>query len=117
MTQGAPTPEELEILFEDAVVLRDRDALAGLFEDAGVLVAGAWAREARGGREIARSAPAIWERGPVYLADPRRVVQARDTALVVAERAISVMRRAGDGSWRYVISLLSFEDTTHEEDR
>ena len=40
MRQGARTPEELETLFEDAFVIRDRTALAGLFEDGAVLSAG-----------------------------------------------------------------------------
>ena len=38
MRPGARTPEELETLFEDAFVVRDRDALAQLFEDGAVLV-------------------------------------------------------------------------------
>ena len=37
MRPGARTPEELETLFEDAFVVRDRDAIAELFEDGGLL--------------------------------------------------------------------------------
>ena len=117
MRPGARTPEELETLFEDAFVVRDSDALAQLFEDAAVLVAGGGPEEARGGEEIARFATAMWERDRTYLADPRRVLQARDTALVVAERGINVLRRGSDGTWRYAISLLDIDDTTPKEEQ
>lgn len=117
MRPGARTPEELETLFEDAFVIRDREALAQLFENGAVLVAGDGPQEARGAEEIARSAAAMWERGRQYLADPRRVLQARDTALVVAEQGINVVRRGSDGCWRYAISLLSLRDTTPREEQ
>jgi hypothetical protein len=112
MRRGACTPEELETLFEDSFVTHDGQALAQLFEAGAVLLAENDPREARGGAEIAQLATAMWERGDTYLADPRRVVQARDTALVVAHRAINVVRRGDDGSWRYAIALMSFDPTT-----
>ncbi|MGH2451435.1 MAG: DUF4440 domain-containing protein [Candidatus Limnocylindria bacterium] len=115
MRPGARTPEELETLFEDAFVIRDRAALGLLFEDGAVLVAGDGLQEARGREEIARFATAMWERDRTYVADPRRVFQARDTALVVAERGVSVPRRGSDGAWRYAISLLSLDQVTKEE--
>jgi hypothetical protein len=117
MRPGARTPEELETLFEDAFLLHDREALAELFDDGAVLVAGAGGCEARGARQLARIAAALWEREPTYVADPRRVLQARDSALVIAERSISVLRRRGDGTWRYAISLLDIDDTTPREQR
>jgi hypothetical protein len=46
-----------------------------------VLAAGGGREEARGGEVIARLATAIWHRERTYLAEPRRVIQARDTAL------------------------------------
>ena len=112
MRPTARTPEELETLFEDALLVRDREAVADLFEDGAVIVAGATRRQARGRDEIALFATQIWAHEPAYLADPQRVLQARDTALVVAPRAINVVRRAGDGTWRYAISLLALHDTT-----
>jgi hypothetical protein len=114
MRPGACTPEELETLFEDAFVIRDREALAQLFEDGAVLVAGDGLHEARG-EEIARFSTEMWERECTYVADPRRILQARDTALVVADRGINVARRGSDGAWRYAIVLLSLEDTTAKE--
>jgi hypothetical protein len=106
---GARTPEELETLFEDAFVIRDRAALAGLFEERAVLVAGD-GRVARGSGAIARLATALWERDRTYVADPRQVVQARDLALILGEGAINVARRGGDGGWRYAIALLCVGD-------
>ena len=113
---GASTPEELETLFEDAFVIRDREALALLFEEQAVLVAGATAAEARG-EQIARIVAAMWDSEFTYLADPRRVLQARDTALVLTERGINVVRRGSDRRWRYAISLLDNHDPTGSKDR
>ncbi|MGH2841825.1 MAG: DUF4440 domain-containing protein [Solirubrobacteraceae bacterium] len=115
MKPGARTPEELETLFEDAFVVRDREAIAELFEEGAVLVGGDAPREARGGPQIARLASEIWARDLTYLADPRRVLQARDTALVVAPHGINVVRRGADGTWRYAISLLASNDDAEQE--
>jgi len=115
MGAGARSPEELETLLEDAFVVRDRGALARLFEDGAVLMDGS--REARGGEQIARFAMAMWERDRTYLADPRQILQARDTALVMADRGINVVRRDSDGSWRYAISLLDIDHATTREAR
>jgi hypothetical protein len=84
MRPGARTPEELETLFEDAFVTRDREALAELFDVDAVLVDGS--REARGD-QIALLAGDMWEGDRTYVAEPGRVLQARDTGLIVAERA------------------------------
>jgi hypothetical protein len=116
MRQGARTPEELETLLEDAFVIRDRDALAELFDDGALLVADDGSREARGGDEIARLAQEMWERDRTYLAEPSRVMQARDTGLVLAKRGIHVVRRGGDGAWRYAIALLARDDIATKED-
>lgn len=110
MEAGARTPEELETLLEDAFVLRDAGALAQLFQAGAVLVASGL-QEARGRSQIARAAARLWDSERIYLADPRRILQVRDTALVLAGHAISVVRRGDDGSWRYVISLLRGESS------
>jgi len=113
--QGARTPEELEALFEDAFVLRDPGAVAPLFEAGALLVAGSVTGELRGSEEIALSASALWSRDFTYVADPRRVVQARDLALVLATQGTSVVRRGTDGAWRYAISLLSIDLMKEEQ--
>jgi ketosteroid isomerase-like protein len=116
MGQGAHSPEELETLLEDAFVTRDADALSAMFAEGAVLVTGRGTPEARGANAIATLATSVWERGECYVAEPRRVVQARDTALVVGAQGISVLRRERDGAWRYAIALLSLEDTTPREE-
>ncbi len=104
MPSGALTPEELETLLEDAFVVRDRTELAGLFEtDALLATAGAAAR----GAGIEAFVAALWARELTYLAQPRRVLQAGNTALIVAQQSISVVHRAADARWRYAIALLN----------
>lgn len=117
MRQGARTPEELESLLEDTFVIRDGDTLAELFEDGALLIGDQRGREARGGDEIARWAREMWAHGRTYLAEPRRVLQARDTGLVLTPHGINVVRRGSDGAWRYAIALLSRDDATTEEER
>ncbi len=111
---GAETPEELEALFEDACVVRDREGVAGLFGDGAVLVARPGAPEARG-EDIVRAAAAMWERERIHVADPRRVLQAGDTALVLSAGGITVARRGADRRWRFAVVLL--DDRTTTEDR
>ena len=113
MDGGARTPEELETLLEDAFALRDPDALAELFQPGAMLVASGGLPEARGHRQIAHIAAQLWDSQRLYLADPRRVLQVRDTALVVSGRAINVVRRTDNGSWRYAISLLDLDTATN----
>lgn len=107
MKPGARTPEELETLLEDAFVVRDRAAVGELFEEGALLMAAGGAREARGPRQITRTAVAMWESDRTFVADPAQVLQCRDTALVLAQHGTSVMRRGRDGAWRYVIAVLS----------
>lgn len=106
MRVGARTPEELETLLEDAFVLRDPRSLSQLFEAAAMLVVGGGSQEARGGEEIARLATQIWDLEHPYLVEQRRILQVRETALVLEPYAINVARRGDDGSWRYTISVL-----------
>jgi hypothetical protein len=106
MRATASTPEELETLFEDAFVLHDQAALAELFDDGAVLVAGDEPIEARGGAQIACLARALWDRNHLYIAAPRRVLQARELTLIVTGTGVNVARRGGDGNWRYAIAFL-----------
>jgi len=68
MTAGGQTPEELQTLLQDALLLRDAEALAQLFDDAGVLVAGHGRQQIRGPGEIV-SAWLRWQHQRGYLAD------------------------------------------------
>ncbi len=115
MSTGARTPEELEALLEDAFVMRDTTALSAMFADGAVFaLRGA---DARGAAEIGRLASALWDADRTYVAAPRRVVQARDIALVLADCAVNVARRERNGDWAYAIALLSFDATTAKERR
>jgi hypothetical protein len=106
------TPEELETLLEDAFVLHDHDAVAQLFEAEAVLSAGGALQDACGIDEITRSIAAMWDFQRTYLADPRRVLQGHDTALILGGHAINVARRGHDGSWRYAILCLYPDPTS-----
>jgi hypothetical protein len=106
MVIGGRTPEELETLFEDALLLRDREATAQLFEARGLLVVGGGLWEAHGREQIARIAADVTQLRGAYLADPRQVLRVRDTALVLGANAVNVVRRGKGGYWRYLISHL-----------
>lgn len=113
---GARTPEELETLLEDALLVRDIQAVADLFEEGAVLITGDGAR-AVGSHDIVRLALARSNGNHSYVADPLDVCQARDIALIVAEGAINVIHRSSDGTWRYAIVRLSRnEENTGDTD-
>jgi ketosteroid isomerase-like protein len=116
MTQGARTPEELEALLEDAFVTRDAEALSEMFAEGAVLAVAEGRDAARGAQEIGKVATALWQGGRTYVAEPRRVLQARETALVLADGAINVHRRGSDGAWRYAIALLSLDPVASKEE-
>jgi hypothetical protein len=103
---GGETPEELETLLEDAFLLCDADAVARLFEDGSLLVTDEESQQVRGREAILRAASLLCRHGCGYLADPRRVFQTRDIALLIGEGVINVARRGPDGSWRFAISML-----------
>jgi ketosteroid isomerase-like protein len=102
LSNGARTPEELETLFEDALLVRDSAALSSLFADGALLAVGD-RRAERGAAEIALQALATWEGEHSYVADPRYVMQARDVALVVSDHGVNVAQRSRDGTWRFAI--------------
>jgi ketosteroid isomerase-like protein len=116
MRPRARTPDELDALLEDAFVLRDRRAVAALFESDALLVDAA-AGQARGAGGIASWATQTWKRGLTYAAAEPRVLQAGDTALVLTPDGIAVARRHDHRAWRYAIALLSVEHTTAEEEQ
>lgn len=112
----ARTPDELAALLEDAFVLRDRRAVAALFES-GALLVDAAAGQARGADEIACWATQTWKRGMTYAAAHPRVLQAGDTALVLTRDGIAVAHRHDHCTWRYAIALLSVDHTTAKEEQ
>lgn len=102
---GARTPEELETLLEDAFVLRDQEALTQLLEP-GAVLHGPGSLQARGREQVIRFLMEMWNQQRTYVADPQSVLQAQDTALILDGRAINVVRRGDDGSWRYAVLFL-----------
>jgi hypothetical protein len=106
MVSGGRTPEELETLLEDAVLMADAAAAARLFEPYGLLFAEEAACELRG-REGIRRAAAGWLFRDGYLGTARHVLQAGDTALLLGADVASVVRRREDGSWKYLICVLA----------
>jgi len=101
---GAHTPEELETLLEDALLMRCPDTIAALFAD-GAVLAESDERQARGRDEIASLALSSWTLDHAFVADPVRVIQSRDIALVVSGQAINVAQRDVGGEWRFAIVL------------
>lgn len=95
--------------------MHDRSVSGALFADGAVLMQ-AGGLEARGGEAIGRALAELWARDCTYVARPRRVLQARDMALIVADAGIHVLRRDGDGAWRAAISLLDLDPSTKPED-
>ena len=101
MEGGARTPEDLETLLEvmDVSQLDTSVRCAVLVADG--------TREVHGQEEIVRLARQMWQRNRSYLAEPRRIVQAGNTALIMTQHGANVVRRGTDGAWRYAIALLS----------
>ena len=111
---GARTPEELETLFEDALVQADSVMLAALFEPGATLVIDK-EPPVRSREAITSMALGTWGGEHPYIADPQRVLVARNTALIIAEQSINVVHRDRDGAWRYAIVLQRLEDDTERE--
>ena len=87
-------------------MVRDRAAVVELFEPDGLMAARAI--DTARGPAIASLVADLWAQELTYIARPGHVLQSRDTGLVLAGRAISVVRRRAD-RWRYAISLLHTE--------
>jgi hypothetical protein len=100
MSGGARSPEELEMLFEDALVVGDIDALRDIFEATAIVVTATGA-ELRGRDAIV---DACLED---VIAGSLRVLQSGRTALVLGPRSVSVVRRGADRAWRYAITVRS----------
>ena len=62
-----------------------------------ILVAGGGLPETRERQQIAGTATQLWGLDRSYLADPQRILQARDTAPVLGGHAINVARRSDNG--------------------
>ena len=114
------SPGDLHKLFEQALNSGDLDALVALYASDGFLMARSG--PARGISEIRKALAEYVAMKPTIQLTTRRVVQAGDTALLMADwrfrgttsdgrnvstsgTSIEVARRASDRSWRYFIDL------------
>jgi hypothetical protein len=97
MTAGSP--EELEILLEDALLLHDATAVAALFDDRGVLVTGP-------GSVLgpADAANALAEH--TFVASPHSATLVGDIAVVVGDRTVNISCRGTDRRWRLVVAIV-----------
>jgi len=91
---------------EDAFLLGDADAVAGLFQPGGLLAI-AGTPQLRGRGQIREAVGALCLQRPGYLAEPRRVLQVRDVALLIGRDVVNLARRGDDGTWRYEICVLA----------
>lgn len=112
LPSGGRTPEELGRLLEDAVILRDVDAVAELFHaEAAVSLEGGRRPAARGRRQIADAIASAWDFR--FTEDVRVVVQAGTCALGIGRNDTHVLQRSPGGLWQYLISIWS--ETDHEK--
>lgn len=93
---GAATPEELDTLLEDALLLADEAALCALFEGTRVVVAG------QAGQDALRS---LRCRG--YVASEKAVRVGHDLALTVSGDVVVISRRGSDLRWRLVAVVVT----------
>jgi len=117
---SATSPEDLHKLFVQALNSGDLDALVALYAFDGFLMARSG--PARGVSAICKALAGYVAMKPTIQLTTRRVVQAGDTALLVADwrfhgtasdggcvstsgTSIEVARCQPDGSWRYFIDL------------
>jgi len=94
----ASSPEELETLLEDAVLLGDKAAVASLFDAGAVLITGP---------RIAGPEQALAELDKLgYVASTRTVSVRHGAAVLVGEHAVNVSFRTPDGAWRLVATIV-----------
>jgi hypothetical protein len=95
---SASSPEELETLLEDAVLLGDEEAVLSLFDAGAVLIVGL---------RVSGPEKAMAELAPLgYVAATRTVTERRDLAVIVGDHAVNVSCRAPDGGWRLVAAIV-----------
>jgi hypothetical protein len=101
----ASSPEELETLLEDAVLLGDEVAVAALFDEGAVLVTGP---------RITGPTQALAELARLgYVATTRTVTVRRDLAIVIGDHTVNISIRAPDGAWRLAAAIVR-QGTTHD---
>lgn len=104
---SASSPEELETLLEDAVLLGDETAVLSLFEAGAVLITGSG---------VTGPEQALAEFASLgYVAATRTVTGRREVAVIVGDHAVNVSCRSPDGSWRLLATIVRPGDFTRLE--
>lgn len=99
MDPAAASPEELETLLEDALLLYDAEAVRALFERGRVRVAGSGGvLEGRGASDL------LSEQG--FLASGRPALLSSDVAVGVGS-AVAISRRGLDHRWRLLVVVVT----------
>ena len=115
----ARTPEEVRLLFDEALKARDLDALLALYSPESVVVQPT-GETVTGIEDIRRSISGFLAIKPELNVEVRRVFQAGDTALICAKWSLKgtgpdgntfhetgqsseVVRRQPDGTWLFLI--------------
>jgi hypothetical protein len=95
---SASSPEELETLLEDAVLLGDQRAVLSLFGAGAVLITGP---------RVTGPDKALAEFATLgYVAATRTITERRDLAVMVGDHAVNVSCRASDGVWRLAVAIV-----------
>lgn len=95
---SASSPEELETLLEDGVLLGDEAAVLSLFHADAMIITDA---RVTGPEQALAELAALG-----YVAATRTVTQRRDVAIIVGDQAVNVSCREPDGAWRLVVTIV-----------
>ena len=116
----AYTPEEVPLLFAEALSAGDLEALMSLYEAEATLLAQPGEAPARGTENIRAALQAFLATEPMFTLQVRQIFEADDLALSFADwnltgagpdgeavemsgQTSDVLRRQPDGTWRFVI--------------
>lgn len=123
----ARTPKEVEALFPEAMNARDIDAMLALYEPDTVFVPEPGQAPVQGEQALRAHLRTFTDAQPELSTEVRHVVQAGDIALswipwsmkrtradgtqeTISGRAVNVVRRQPDGTWRTLIDNPFFEE-------
>jgi ketosteroid isomerase-like protein len=107
----AHSPEELDLLFMEALNAGHLEVLVALYEPAAVLILAG--QVATGTQAIREALHAYIARKPTMRLKVKTIAQTGDIAMTSARwssgRSVEVSRRQADGTWRFVIDVGNLE--------
>jgi hypothetical protein len=104
VSAGAASPDELEIMLEDACLLNDASILTSLFDVDAVLLTRGTSQVREGSATADLIIDQLRRRGS-YVPASQLAMQAGRLALIISGATPSVARRSPDG-WQYMITRL-----------